>query len=118
MINDEFDQVVTVRRDYPGWAVILDDLVRRLNELDVDIEVRQVKEKFGTLRFYFELPEGTDENTRHEVHDIVGTAEVRTSIVCAMCAAPRTKEGTGYWVLYFCDQHDTRDLKRYWRENE
>ena len=35
-----------------GWYNILDELDNKLAYLDPDYQINQVKEKFGTLRFY------------------------------------------------------------------
>ena len=47
---------------YAGWYQLVDELCRRLNtELSdaevAQIEIRQIKEKFATLRFYVSAPE-------------------------------------------------------------
>ena len=41
----------------PGWYPILVDLDQKLNEVAPHYELAQVKEKYGGLRFYVELPE-------------------------------------------------------------
>ena len=40
-----------------GWYDILDKLDIKLSYLDPDYSIAQVKEKFGTLRFYFDTKE-------------------------------------------------------------
>lgn len=40
-----------------GWYSIIVQLNKELTELDPDYEVHQVKEKFGSLRYYFGLSE-------------------------------------------------------------
>jgi hypothetical protein len=40
-----------------GWYDLIIGLDQRLAAVNPDYEVHQVKEKFGTLRYYFDLPE-------------------------------------------------------------
>ena len=57
----------------------------------------QVKEKYGTLRFYLS----------HEdeyVSGVVAMAEYMSGVICETCGAPGKTWGTG-WVRTLCDQH-------------
>lgn len=116
MIYDEYNQVENTKLSYPGWAGIIDGLLFQLRTLDVDIVITQVKEKFGSLRFYFDFATDVSDVTHETVHTLVGAAELSTCNVCILCAAPKTREGTGSWIRFFCDQHNTEDLKEYWRK--
>lgn len=57
----------------------------------------QVKEKFGTLRFYFD---GGDD----EVHGMVSMAEYMSKHTCEECGKPG-KLRHGGWVRTLCDEH-------------
>jgi len=79
-----------------GWYPILARLEQQLNELDPDYQVHQIKEKFGTLRFYWEgdIPNGDA---------IVGEAEAESARTCELCGSLgnlRTKAG---WLKTLCD---------------
>jgi len=56
----------------------------------------QIKEKFGTLRFY--LTVGTD-----EMHKIVSKAEKKSAKICEQCGAKGKLRGTG-WVFTMCNK--------------
>lgn len=80
----------------PGWYPILARIEERLNELDPHFEVNQIKEKFGTLRVYWEgdIPDGDA---------IVDEAEAESARTCELCGSVghlRTRAG---WLKTLCD---------------
>ncbi|SCX31603.1 hypothetical protein SAMN02910436_02727 [Ruminococcaceae bacterium P7] len=54
----------------------------------MDFEVSQVKEKFGTLRFYFHLAESHTREFTDQLYDIVRLWEERSATVCEKCGNP------------------------------
>lgn len=107
-----------------GWKNIVEDTDRMLARLDPDYEIHQIKEKFGTLRYYY----GTsveDETTREIMDAVISYAEMLSSKVCEGCGnssyiqKPRWGnkfDGTavlkesGYWLKTICDSCDTEGL--------
>ena len=76
------------------------------------VTVDQIKEKFGTLRFYYT---GGDEF----IHGAVWLAESLSGQICEECGAPG-KTRSGGWVRTLCDTHEAeREAKAiaYAREN-
>ena len=61
------------------------------------VVVRQIKEKFGGLRFYYD---GGDD----EVSGMVQMTESIASITCETCGAPGKSRGGG-WIRTLCDEH-------------
>lgn len=59
----------------------------------------QVKEKFGTLRFYYH---GGDEY----IHGLVAMAESMTAVTCEECGAPG-EQRSGGWIRTLCDHHES-----------
>jgi hypothetical protein len=57
----------------------------------------QVKEKFGTLRFY---TDGGDDYT----HGLISMAESMSAVTCEKCGAPGKRRGRG-WIYTACDAH-------------
>ena len=57
----------------------------------------QVKEKFGTLSFYYS---GGDKYTS----GLIAMAEHMSGITCETCGSPGTLRGTG-WIQTLCDAH-------------
>jgi hypothetical protein len=61
----------------------------------------QVKEKFGTLRFYYE---GGDD----VIHGIVSMAESMSGVTCDICGNPGTQTRGG-WIRTLCEEHKKKD---------
>lgn len=83
---------------------ILKNGVRPVPELCPQVTVDQVKEKFGTLRFYYT---GGDEYIR----GLTSMAESMTAVTCEECGAPGERRGGG-WVHTYCDVHEAEYQKR------
>ena len=66
------------------------------------VTVTQVKEKFGTLRFYYN---GGDEAIENFIH----MAEVMTYVTCDECGAPGRLGGKG-WISVKCKKHGGGDF--------
>jgi len=83
-----------------------------ISELEADVDkaleelptIVQVKEKFGTLRFY--VDGGTP-----EMHNYIEFAEAMTSRVCETCGSPG-KSRTGGWIRVLCDKHSSEQDER------
>lgn len=85
-----------------GWYNILDELDIKLSYLDPDYKINQVKEKFGTLRFYFETTE--DGIVKEIMYDCVRGAEYASSYTCEYCGSGAGKLQTdNYWRKTACD---------------
>jgi hypothetical protein len=99
-----------------GWYPLLDDLCRTLNRIigfmpEAERPMYaavQVKEKFGTLRFYL----------RGHAHDSaaeqwIRRAEQASATVCDVCGKDGTMRGGkdgDMWLRVRCDEHeDTRE---------
>lgn len=82
-----------------GWM----DLIYRLSQAisthigsaGLDVVATQVKEKFGTLRFYVD---GGDE----EVFRLIDSAEQESATICESCGAPGTLTMKG-WCSTLCE---------------
>lgn len=68
-------------------------------------EVTQVKEKFGTLRFYIKC-QALD--IQKEVHRLISEAEFKSVTICEQCGAPG-KIRFGSWLKTTCDA--CKDIK-------
>lgn len=83
----------------PGWRLLLERLLKDLAATDWDGRVYQVKEKFGTLRFY--IGAGSD-----EVYRIIGRAEIESVSTCEICGQPGTQSSdSGRWIKTLCELH-------------
>ena len=79
------------------------DWRNRKNELNLNqqivpqVTVDQVKEKFGTLRFYYT---GGDDY----IDGLVSMAESMSGITCEQCGNPGSTLGCG-WLTTLCEKH-------------
>jgi hypothetical protein len=99
----------------PGWWPIIESLCGNiqhyLNSTNKDSEVvpqivvRQIKEKFGGLRFYYD---GGDDT----IDGMVRMAEAWASNVCEECSKPG-KSRKGGWIKTLCDEHEAERQARY-----
>jgi hypothetical protein len=85
----------------PSHKVIEQDIARAefksVPEAIRHITVDQVKEKFGSLRFYYT---GGDD----VVDGMVRMAESMSAVMCEQCGAPGKLQGKG-WLKTRCEQH-------------
>jgi hypothetical protein len=93
-----------------GWYTIIDRLCSNIQrhtdwwktnrvfypEIE-QVVVEQCKEKFGTLRFYYE---GGDEY----INGLVSMAESMSEVTCEVCGNPGTLRGDR-WIKTLCDTH-------------
>lgn len=68
------------------------------------VKIEQIKEKFGTLRFYYQ---GGDEF----IHGAVWLAETMSEQICETCGSPGSRRSGG-WVRTLCDQHEEEHQER------
>jgi hypothetical protein len=90
-----------------GWFNILDQLMgniqshidwkNRNGEVVPQVTLDQVKEKFGTLRFYYT---GGDEY----ISGLVSMAESMSGVICEVCGNPGERVGGG-WITTLCKEH-------------
>jgi len=88
-----------------GWYPLINLLCREIQwHIDHNAKIEttqflasQVKEKFGTLRFY---GNGGDDKT----DSFIWFAEAMSSIICETCGAPGKRRGHG-WIYTACDAH-------------
>lgn len=82
----------------PGWTGLIIALYSVC--VQYDISIAQIKEKFGTLRFYI----GGSPNAYPEaVRDIIDAGERKSYYICENCGAPGTSGGHG-WIVTLCDE--------------
>ena len=76
---------------------IRDEEYREVPEIVQQVVAVQVKEKFGTLRFYYS---GGNEY----VSGLVAMAESMSGVTCERCGTPGRLQGRG-WIKTLCEQH-------------
>lgn len=92
-----------------GWFDILRDLCTRVNQVLMtfseeersDVRVIQIKEKYGTLRFYMS-------HYITEIEDAIDEASKLSGKTCEQCGAPGALRGT-VWIYAACDEHTRKE---------
>lgn len=85
-----------------GWYEILEDLDNKLSYLDPDYKIMQVKEKFGTLRFYFDT--NADALVKSIMDNCASMAQYASTYTCEYCGERWTaKLREGGWIKTLCD---------------
>ncbi len=94
-----------------GWFNILDQLMGNIQhhidwknkngEVVHQVTLNQVKEKFGTLRFYYS---GGDDY----IDGMVTLAECMSGVTCEDCGSPGT-QNQGGWIKTTCSAHKVED---------
>ena len=88
-----------------GWFDLIHDLSEKLNKLILKIpeeqheyiKATQVKEKFGTLRFY--MSTGID-----KIFDLIKVAEKKSAKICEICGQiGQVRTGAGGWLITLCN---------------
>jgi hypothetical protein len=116
-MRDEFDQYLQHRYKEmydcggiatgDGWFRLIDSLfanikwrqewLKKTGKKFKPVKVVQVKEKFGTLRFYID---GGDDHIR----GLIDQAETMSNHICEECGDVGHKRGKG-WIKVLCDKH-------------
>lgn len=98
-----------------GWKKIIEELTEKLNEFrNAEIVILQIKEKFGTLRFYYNITNPQD-LVGLEVNLIMGLiakAEERSSYTCERCGAGGVLRTELRWIKTLCGEHYDEERKR------
>jgi len=94
-----------------GWFPLLDrlcaDLVKiQESEENSSIQIDQIKEKFGGLRFYVQVGRSISER----VYERISQAETESLTVCETCGSPGIPR-TSSWIKVRCDKCEQEHLK-------
>jgi hypothetical protein len=91
-----------------GWHTLIRNLEDQLNLLDENFELQQVKEKFGSLRYYADTQV---DPVRVHFHALISTAEEMSEHICEECGEPgelySSKHG---WLKTLCAKHQAERL--------
>lgn len=77
-----------------GWFNLIYNL---LEDIDIyqKVQVLQIKEKFGGLRFYINT-------TQIEIHNLIDKAEIESYNICESCGTKKNVMIGGGWIKTLC----------------
>jgi len=82
----------------PGWTNLVTNMINELMILDPELEFRQIKEKFGSLRVYTSF--STD-----EVEAVIDKYEIFSRTICDVCGDPGEMRSETGWYRVRCEEH-------------
>jgi hypothetical protein len=90
-----------------GWFKLIWELCEGLEKIiDKSFIVEQVKEKFGTLRFYVSY-------VNDDINSLIEKAELQSSITCEICGNPGELKIKRGWYRTVCeDEKDYQQIKK------
>ena len=84
---------------HKGWWPLVTPIYERIQQLNAegaDIEITQIKEKFGHLRIYVH-------NAPEEICELIREAEEQSLHICEDCGAPAERVvGNNVWIYTLC----------------
>lgn len=98
-----------------GWHPLVIPLIDAV--LDAGGAIHQIKEKFGGLRFYYELPEPYSE-VNEKIDAMIAAAEDESYHICEYCGKPGEMRGDHYWWKTLCDdcENGRNEERKKWDE--
>ena len=102
LFDEEYKDMINQEYKAKRKQELIDDPLREIPELVPQVTLDQVKEKFGTLRFYYT---GGDDY----ISGLVSMAESMSGVTCETCGKPGTSTSGG-WIKTACVEHGGQDF--------
>jgi hypothetical protein len=84
-----------------GWFPLiwntLDKIQDIVDKTGLDIEITEIKEKYGELNIYLS-------GYTKEIEDIIEDATNKSTRICEVCGKPGSLHKVGYWWMTRCDE--------------
>jgi hypothetical protein len=117
-LKEKWPILKTIRLEHgPGWYSIIDDVMTAIYKAGFDEnrdEIRQIKEKFGTLRFYVVCDASVEDqasvsepSSANRVQQILTAIKVNDTSgrTCEECGLPGRLLVSAGWWLTRCSDH-------------
>jgi hypothetical protein len=96
----------------PGWQPLIKRLLTSIDTVLTDAEAQefrviQVKEKLGTLSFYFR----SSERVMEQLDTLVDRACDESATICMKCGQPAKLTNNAGWIAALCTDHQSQPLK-------
>lgn len=89
-----------------GWDELVDTLVKKLYAIDPNLNIQQIKEKFGGLRAYIDPSWDADEAVQEQFEQLIGEAEKRSFTICEQCGQTGKTISINGWYRTLCPQDE------------
>lgn len=88
-----------------GWQPIVREMHAKVLEIDPDLKVVQIKEKFGGLRYYYHSEHPYQSDVSNAITDLVARAEQKCEETCEFCGEPGENKAPHGWFKTLCEEH-------------
>lgn len=88
-----------------AWRKIVEETDEMLAYLDPEYKILQVKEKYGTLRYYFGTTCEYDSIEYRIMEAITESAEAKSARICEVCGKWGETDWEANWVRTLCEEH-------------
>lgn len=111
-LRERFDDILDCGFEFgPGWNLLVEnmflDMIKALKKASYSrrvLRIQQIKEKFGTLRCYYDAP--------ISLKEIVDHAELLSAHTCEACGGIGRVQGRG-WVRCICERCARREQVKF-----
>lgn len=86
-----------------GWRPLVTNLVNDIIAISPNVDVQQVKEKFGGLRFYIFCGDMEREEA-DKIYNLIDQAESESLEICELCGGKEGVKQYGSWIKTHCKQ--------------
>ena len=98
LFDEEYKDMINQEYKENRKQELIGDPLREIEDPIPQVTLDQVKEKFGTLRFYYS---GGDD----VIDGMVRMAESMSGVTCEACGKPGTSFTGGGWITTLCKEH-------------
>jgi len=92
-----------------GWNEIIKNLSEEINKILGEdtkyFSVVQIKQKFGGLRYYYDIDyDKIDDEKLDKIKEAIEKAEEKSFQTCEICGNIGELKSNGYWIFTTCDE--------------
>jgi hypothetical protein len=118
LFNQEINGRI-IAQGYPsvddGWRDLVETAIGRVANAVAtapvgSLHIRQIKEKFATIRIYWSGDRGLTDAMNAAVDEAIELAEARSACTCEICGAPGRQFKFGGWVKTVCGEHGRKGV--------
>jgi hypothetical protein len=84
-----------------GWFDLIYKLSQDIVNISKNVTAEQVKEKFGSLRFYYRYTENNIERD-NRINELIEEAEEKSFTTCESCGSTDEVTQTEGWIVTLC----------------